>query len=81
MTHDSVAFIDGDFDTDTPCPFHCSPTCHPAQIGPDWKYACRHPDWELNRIGDFPPIVRCGGQFDKCELPGGYTPPSDGPGR
>ena len=62
-------FIDGDFDSGVgSCFHHCSPTCHPAQIGPDWKYGCRHPAWPGNRAHDFVPIVNCGGVFAKCDL-------------
>ena len=72
MKHDRQAFIDGDFKTGKPCPHHCSPTCHPAQVGTDWKYACKHMAWEANQMFDFPPIVNCDGEFSRCELPGGY---------
>jgi len=53
------------------CKHHFSPTCHPAQVGPDWKYGCLHPDWPQNRDGDFCPIVYCNGDPKKCELPNG----------
>lgn len=64
-----AAFIDGDFKTGKgDCKHHCSPTCHPAQIGPKWKYGCLHPKWPQNKAGDFCPIVDCGGLKEKCEL-------------
>lgn len=64
-------FIDGDFPSRKgDCPYHCSPTCHPAQIGPDWEYGCTHKAWPANRYGDFVPIVFCGGEKSKCELKG-----------
>lgn len=62
-------FIDGDFDSGKGnCRHHCSPTCHPAQVGPDWKYGCRHEAWPQNKNCDFVPIVECGGNTKKCEL-------------
>jgi hypothetical protein len=64
----SPIFIDGDFDSGKGnCKYHCSPTCHPAQVGSDWKYGCRHPAWPQNKYGDFVPIVECGGNRKKCE--------------
>lgn len=30
--------IDGDFPTGKECEHHCSPSCHPAQVGPEWVY-------------------------------------------
>src|SRR4030042_2589836 len=64
-----MIFIDGDFDSNKGnCKHHCSPTCHPAQTGPDWKYGCRHKAWWQNRAGDFVPIVECGGEKEKCDL-------------
>ena len=62
-------FIDGDFPTEKDCKYHCSPTCHPAQIGPEWKYGCLHLAWPQNRRGDFVPIVNCDGNPKKCEIP------------
>lgn len=62
-------FIDGDFKTDSPCKYHCSPSCHPAQVCPDWKYGCTHKAWPPNRNGDFVPIVNCDGNSEKCEIP------------
>lgn len=62
-------FIDGDFKTGKQCKYHCSPTCHPAQVGPDWKYGCLHKAWRQNRYGDFCPIVNCDGNLEKCEIP------------
>ena len=64
----NTIFIDGDFPTNTPCEYHCSPTCHPAQIGPMWVYGCAHKAWPQNRAGDFVPIVNCDGKLDKCEI-------------
>ena len=63
-----MMFIDGNFETDSRCEFHCYPTCHPAQFGPNWKYGCTHKAWPQNRRGDFVPIVECGGDPAKCEL-------------
>ena len=64
-----MLFIEGDFPTDTPCQYHCSPSCHPAQVGPEWVYGCTHKVWPLNRERDFVPIVKCGGMQSKCEIP------------
>jgi hypothetical protein len=61
-------FIDGDFPTKRQCPHHCSPTCHPVQVGPKWVYGCLHPSWQQNKDGDFCPIVKCNGRVSKCEL-------------
>jgi hypothetical protein len=62
-------YIDGDFASGKgDCKHHCSPTCHPAQIGPEWLYGCLHPAWPMNKAHDFCPIVRCGGDKMKCEL-------------
>ena len=62
-------FIDGDFDSGKgDCKYHCSPTCHPAQVGPEWKHGCTHKAWPGNRVGDFVPIVECGGLIAKCDL-------------
>ena len=67
----STVFIDGDFDSwRGTCQHHCSPTCHPAQVGPEWLYGCRHPAWPANRAHDFVPIVECGGDVDKCDMKG-----------
>ena len=69
MSSAPIIFIDGDFPTDTPCSFHCSPTCHPAQVGPVWLYGCTHWVWPQNRAGDFVPIVNCDGIPGRCEIP------------
>ena len=61
-------FIDGDFPTGKGCKYHCYPTCHPTQTGPDRKYGCTHPAWPQNRARDFVPIVDCGGDTNKCEV-------------
>lgn len=61
--------IDGDFKTGKECSFHCSPSCHFAQTGPDWKYGCLHKAWPTNQAGDFVPIVECDGDPAKCEIP------------
>lgn len=60
--------IDGDFPTGQECRYHCSPSCHPCQVGPEWVYGCTHPAWPANRCGDFVPIVDCGGTRAKCDL-------------
>ena len=63
-------FIDGNFVTNLGnCKYHCSPTCHPAQTGPEWKYGCLHMAWPQNREGDFPPIVECDGKIENCDIP------------
>ena len=65
----SITFIDGDFESKMGnCQHHCSPSCHPAQTGPDWKYGCLHPSWPSNQMRDFCPIVKCDGEISKCEL-------------
>lgn len=61
-------FIDGDFSTGKQCKHHCSPTCHPGQTGPEWRYGCLHPGFPDNKQGDFCPLVDCGGEYSKCEL-------------
>jgi len=64
-------FVDGDFDSGVgSCQHHCSPSCHPAQVGPEWVYGCRHKAWPQNRAGDFVPIVECGGDVGKCDMKG-----------
>jgi len=65
-------FIDGDFKTGMGnCKYHCSPTCHPGQVGPDkWHYGCLHKAFPSNRYGDFCPFVECEGDKNKCELKG-----------
>ena len=64
-------FLDDDFATDKACKYHCSPSCHPAQVGPDWRYGCTHMAWPQNRNYDFVPIVDCDGEGEKCELKNG----------
>ena len=64
----SEIHIDGDLPSGKGCKYHCSPTIHPAQVGPEWKYGCTHPAWPQNRSGDFVPIVDCGGDVGKCDL-------------
>ncbi len=61
-------YLDGDFSTGKECKHHCSPTCHPAQTGPDWKYGCLYPDHPLNKTGAFCPIVVCGGNKKNCDF-------------
>ena len=61
--------IDRDRPTDGKCRHHCSPSCHPAQTGPDWKYGCLHKAWPQNRYGDFCPIVDCMANPAFCEIP------------
>ncbi len=64
-------FLDGDFPSNKgSCEHHCSPSCHPAQIGPDWVYGCLHEAWPQNKAGDFVPIVNCKGIKGDCELIG-----------
>ena len=61
--------IDGDFHTGKPCPYHCSPTCHPGQIDPDkWHYGCTHMGQEANRYDSWVPFVDCEGDPTKCEV-------------
>jgi hypothetical protein len=62
-----MVHIDGDFKTGKECKHHCSPTCHPAQVGSKWVYGCLHPSWRVNQDGGFCPIVNCGGVVAKCE--------------
>ena len=63
-------FLEGDFPVkEAECPHYCSPTCHPAQTGPKWVYGCLHPAWPQNQVGDFCPIVNCGGILKNCEIP------------
>lgn len=65
-----MTFVDGDFPTGKACSYHCCPTCHPMQVNPDrWEYGCLHKAWPINRRGDFCPIVNCGGDTSKCEIP------------
>lgn len=61
-------FIDGDFRTDKKCKYHCSPTCHPGQLGPDWKYGCTHIAWEANYYKCWVPFVTCDGDPSMCEI-------------
>ena len=61
-------FVEGDFPTGKQCKYHCCPSCHPAQIGPETVYGCTSKAWTINREGDFCPIVQCGGNPDKCTL-------------
>lgn len=62
--------VDGDFPVGgAKCKYYCSPTCHPAQIGPNWRYGCLHPAWPANQERDFCPIVFCGGDPEECEIP------------
>ncbi len=71
---DTEIFINGDYRSALGnCEHHCSPTCHPAQIGPVWVYGCLHKAWPANRYGDFCPIVNCNGEKSKCDLKG-YKP-------
>lgn len=57
-----MIYIDGDFPSKIGnCKYHCSPSCHPAQTGPDWKYGCLHIAWPQNKHGDFCPMVKCAG--------------------
>lgn len=66
----SMIIVDGDFPSEKgECAFHCSPTCHPAQVGPEWVYGCLHPAWPSNKERDFCPIVKCDGVYGKCEVP------------
>ena len=63
-------YLDGDFPSKQGnCQHHCSPSCHPAQIGPDWVYGCTHKAWPQNRERDFVPIVDCDGEVEKCDIP------------
>jgi len=63
-------FVDGDFPTGKPCPYHCSPTCHPGQVDEnEWHFGCLHKAWPQNRYGDFCPFVKCDGDLAKCEIP------------
>lgn len=63
-----IAFLDGDFPVEgAKCQYLCSPTCHPGQVGPRWRYGCtskKHPQYYP---GEFVPLVECGGDPAKCE--------------
>jgi hypothetical protein len=61
-------FIDGDFPSGEKCKFHCWPSCHPMQVGPEDVFGCTHKAWPANQYGDFCPIVKCGGEIAKCEV-------------
>ena len=61
-------WIDGDFPTDTKCKYHCLPKGHPLQVGPEWQYGCLHVAWLQNPY-DFCPMVKCGGDPARCEIP------------
>ena len=62
-------FVECDAPTGRKCKYHCSPSCHPLQVGPEWVYGCLDKEWPHNQNGDFCPIVECGGDIDKCERP------------
>ena len=65
-----IVFIDGDFRSGQgDCRYHCSPSVHPMQIGPEWVYGCTHKAWPANKHGDFCPIVDCSGVKTNCDLP------------
>lgn len=61
-------FVDGDFPSGEKCKFHCWPSCHPMQVGPEDVFGCTHKAWPANQYGDFCPIVSCGGEIEKCEI-------------
>lgn len=68
-TKRNAIFVDGDFSVDgAECQYFCSPTCHPAQTGPDWKYGCRNKKHPRHDKYGFVPIVECGGKLSKCEI-------------
>lgn len=64
-------FLEGDFPSGVgDCKHHCRPTCHPMRgVGGMSEYGCRHEAWPQNRLGDFVPLVDCGGEMAKCEIP------------
>lgn len=67
-------FIEGDFPSGKgTCQHHCTPTCHPLQVGPETVHGCLSPSLPYNRSPDrdFCPIVDCGGNPLKCEIPPG----------
>lgn len=64
-----MIFIESDASTNKACKYHCCPSCHPAQVGPETVYGCKHKAWPCNRAGDFVPIVDCGGNPAECEIP------------
>jgi len=69
MNNLNASFIDGDFKTNMGnCKYHCSPTCYPGQIGPEWHYGCTHKAWPENKYGDFVPFVKCEGKKENCDL-------------
>lgn len=64
-----TVFVEGDFDVEgAECPYFCSPTCHPAQTGPKWKYGCSNEKHPRHDPRGFVPIVQCEGNLSKCEL-------------
>lgn len=66
-----IISIDGNFDSKMgDCEYHCCPSCHPAQVGRETIYGCRHKAWPQNRAGDFVPIVACEGNKKICDMKG-----------
>ena len=61
-------FVEGYFPTGKQCKYHCRPSCHPAHLIKSRIYGCTNKAWEENRNGDFCPIVKCGGDPNKCEI-------------
>ena len=62
-------FFDGDFSVkNSECEYYCSPTWHPAQTGPEWKYGCTNKNHPYCDPFDFVPIVKCGGKKKNCEI-------------
>ena len=52
------------------CKWHCLPSVHPGQVDENkLHYGCLHEAWPQNRKKDFCPIVKCNGNFIKCEIP------------
>jgi len=71
-------FIDGDFRVkNSMCEYYCCPTCHPAQVEAKWVYGCTHIAWPQNEVGDFCPIVDCGGDPSKCKIPNWWLTSSE----
>lgn len=60
-----MIFIESDASTNKACKYHCRPSCHPCQTGPETVYGCKHKIWKR----DFLPIVDCGGNPAACEIP------------
>ncbi|MCP4393334.1 MAG: hypothetical protein GY804_03560 [Alphaproteobacteria bacterium] len=50
------------------CSFFNMAHVHPTNTGPTPLFICSHPSWESNKIGDFEPVVECGGDIKDCDM-------------